>query len=585
MALRIVRNVEIIKPGMLRKDYDHHASSTWSLRDEPRSGKCRQRSTAHSRLCRAPPEKASTAARTRTRSRTEYIVRPRISSATVAVNRGSLRAVARLLAQLPGAVWLSLTPPQRKYHLFLVAFVLYLATNPLAAPGLISSPDVVPTTLLPVSIIRERDFDLDEFLDHPVAREHDWDNARWLVKIDDHYFSAYPVFTALLVTPLYLLPVVLGLGPQSSLVAYTLLGKTGAALLAAASVVLVYLSLRLVASELTALCLSVVYAFASSTWTTSSQALWQHATSQLLLAAGIYCLVRSQGEAKTYALSGLFIGLAVAARPPTAIVAVVLTVYVLHRSRGRFPHFVAGALPSLAVLLWYNHSTFGSPIATGYEAEAWAGWTTPLLIGLVGLLFSPSRGLLVYSPVFWFSIAGIAASWTKGLRDNPHIWLFRYLGVAVAGFTFLMSKWHSPGGWCFGPRMLIDITPLLTLLLIPAFKWLGRGRIVLLAFGVLLAISIAVQLAGLTMFDFGRYRQLPAARYEQPGFWSIRYSELAFYLDRFGVGGFLGRILGQAAVSGTLALFVTGGSLYLLRRRGLLEQQREETEHLREKPV
>ncbi|NIN66656.1 MAG: hypothetical protein GTO63_18610 [Anaerolineae bacterium] len=501
------------------------------------------------------------------------------------MNRRNLRSVTRLLAQLPGAVWLSLTLSQRKYHLFVVAVVLYLATNPLLAPGLISSLDVVPTTLLPVSIIRERDFDLDEFLDHPVAREHDWERANWLVKIDDHYFSGYPVFTALLVTPLYLLPVVLGLGPQSSLVAYTLLGKTGGALLAAASVVLVYLSLRLAASELTALCLSVVYAFASSTWTISSQILWQHATSQLLLAAGIYCLIRSQGEAKTYALSGLFIGLAVAARPPTAIVAVVLTVYVLHRSRGRFPHFVAGALGSLAFLLWYNHSTFGSPIAQGYEAEAWAGWTTPLLIGLVGLLLSPSRGLLVYSPVFWFSIAGIAASWTKGLRDNPHIWLFRYLGVAVAGFTFLMSKWHSPGGWCFGPRMLVDVAPLLTLLMIPAFKWLGRGRIVLVAFGVLLAISIAVQLAGLTMFDFSRYRQLPAARYEQPAFWSIRHSELAFYLDRFGVGGFLGRILGQAAVSATLALFVTGASLYLLRRRGLLEQHGEETEHLREKPV
>lgn len=213
-------------------------------------------------------------------------MRPRISSATVAVNGRSLRAVTRLLAQLPGAVWLSLTPSQRKCHLFLVAFVLYLATNPLAAPGLISSLDIVPTTLLPVSIIRERDFDLDEFLNHPVARERDWEKARWLVKIDDHHFSGYPVFTALLVAPLYLLPVVLGLGPQSSLVAYTLLGKTAAALLAAASVVLVYLSLRLVASELTALCLSVVYAFASSTWTISSQVLWQHPASQLFFAAG-----------------------------------------------------------------------------------------------------------------------------------------------------------------------------------------------------------------------------------------------------------------------------------------------------------
>ncbi|NIN68622.1 MAG: hypothetical protein GTO63_28735, partial [Anaerolineae bacterium] len=104
---------------------------------------------------------------------------------------------------------------------------------PLAAPGLIGVSDIVPTTLLPVSIIRERDFDLDEFLDHPAAREQNWEKTDWLVKTNDHYSSKYPVFTALLVTPLYLLPVVLGLGPQSSLVAYTLVSKTGAALLAA----------------------------------------------------------------------------------------------------------------------------------------------------------------------------------------------------------------------------------------------------------------------------------------------------------------------------------------------------------------
>ena len=152
-------------------------------------------------------------------------------------------------------------------------------------------------------------------------------------------------------------------------------------------------------------------------------------------------------------------------------------------------------------------------------------------------------------------------------------------------YTVLLSKWRGTGGWCFGPRLLVDATPLLVLLMIPAFKWLGRGRVVLVTLGVLLAISIAVQLAGLSMFDFGWYGLLPATRYDEPAFWSIRHSELAFYLDRFGVGGFLGRILGQGAVSGILALSVTAGALYLLRRRGLLEQHREETEHPRKKPV
>ncbi len=484
--------------------------------------------------------------------------------------RNSLRHLTRSLIRFPAALWLRLTPSQRTYHLFVTTFTLYLATNPFSAPGLMGPEDAMPTALLPVSIIRERDFDLDEFVDNPVRRDRNWENAYWVVAVGDHYFSKYPVLTSLLVTPLYLLPVSLGLDAQSSLLQYAVLVKTGAALLAAASVVLVYVSLRLVASELEAVCCALAYAFASPTWTISSQTLWQHAATQLLLAATIYCLLSAPRDAKSVTLAGLFVGLAVAARPVIAVVAVVVAAFVLHRSRNRAPYFIAGTTMPLAFLLWYNRTTFGSPFGQGYGAEALIGWATPLPLGLLGLLFCPNKGLLVYAPVFWLSMAGIVALWTRGLKDDAHLWLLRYLAVAVVGYTLVLSKWHSAGGWCFGPRLLADLTPLLALLMIPAFKWLGRGRVVFLAFSILLVISVAVQLAGLAMFDAEWYAQLPSTRYEEPAFWSIRHSELAMYIDRFGVAGFLGRMLRQGFLSGSLAVAVTAAPIILLRRRGLL---------------
>jgi hypothetical protein len=484
--------------------------------------------------------------------------------------RNSLRHLIRSFIRFPAALWLRLTPSQRTYHLFVTTFTLFLATNPFSAPGMMGSEDPMPTALLPVSIIRERDFDLDEFVDNPVYRDHHWENAYWLVAVGDHYFSKYPVLTSLLVTPLYLLPVSLGLDAQSSLLQYAVLVKTGAALLAAASAVLVYVSLRLVASESTAVCLTVAYAFGSPTWTISSQTLWQHAATQLLLAAAIYCLLSAQRDARSVALAGLFVGLAVAARPLIVVVAVVVAAFVLHRSRNRTPHFVAGITMPLVFLLWYNRTTFGSPFGQGYGAEALTGWTTPPALGLLGLLFCPSKGLLVYAPVFWLSVAGIVALWTRGLKDDAHLWLFRYLAVAVVGYTLVLSNWHGTGGWCFGPRLFSDLTPLLALLMIPAFKWLGQGRVVFLAFSILLAMSVAVQLAGLSMFDGSWYAQLPSTQYEEAAFWSIRRSELALYIHRFGVAGFLGRMLGQGLLSGSLAVAVTAAPIFLLRRRGLL---------------
>jgi hypothetical protein len=503
--------------------------------------------------------------------RRRFVVRPGLSLAAVRAGTRTRWELTRSLVRLPINVWLGLTRSQRKCHLFLVVFVLYVATSPSAAPGLTRIGDILPATVLPVSIIRERDFDLDEFLSHPVAREQRWERAYWMVKTDDHYFSKYPVFSALLVTPLYLIPVAFGLSAQSSLVDCALLGKASAAVVAASSVLLVYVSLRRVASELTALSLSLVYAFASSTWTISSQAMWQHGASQLFLAAAIYCLFSTAKGRKNAYLAGLFLGLAVAARPTNVFVALIVALYLLHRLPRRVPRLLGGAIIPLSLLFWYNHTVFGCPWCTGYAVESHVGWSTPLHTGLLGILFSPSKGLLVYSPVFIFSFLGIVASWKTEIRDQNTTWLFRYFGFAALGFILLMSKWHAwHGGWSFGPRMLVDATPLLILLIVPALQWTGHDRRIVAALAGLAVFSLCVQLAGLSMFDFGWYEEAAPTGHEQAAFWSIRDSQLAHYVGRYGVAGFLGRILGRGLFSAGLAASVSAAPMLLLRRRGRL---------------
>ena len=118
--------------------------------------------------------------------------------------------------------------------------------------------------------------------------------------------------------------------------------------------------------------------------------------------------------------------------------------------------------------------------------------------------------------------------------------------------------------------MLVDATPLLIPLMIPALQWMKYHRRIVAAFTGLAILSVCAQLLGLSMFDQGWYRQLSTTGYEEAAFWSVRHSELAFYVDRFGVAGFLGRMLGQGLFSGALAASVTASSICLLRRRGLL---------------
>ena len=77
------------------------------------------------------------------------------------------------------------------------------------------------------------------------------------------------------------------------------LAKLSASLIAALSVA-AFLAL---AEELTnrkaALLLTLVYAFGSQTWSTSSQALWQHGSSELEIVPGLLCFLWASSSRNT----------------------------------------------------------------------------------------------------------------------------------------------------------------------------------------------------------------------------------------------------------------------------------------------
>src|SRR5262249_41557538 len=120
---------------------------------------------------------------------------------------------------------------------------------------------------------------------------------------------------------------------------------------------------------------------------------------------------------------------------------------------------------------------------------AWAG---SIPEGLAGLLVSPSRGLLVYSPVLLFALGGAVLAF--GERVAP---LLRWLAGA-AGASVLMLAGFSVwwGGHSFGPRLLADVLPILALLLLPVWPRLQGSRPLRAVFLVLLGLSVGVQVVG-----------------------------------------------------------------------------------------
>ncbi|MFQ5873787.1 MAG: hypothetical protein ACE5JL_08290, partial [Dehalococcoidia bacterium] len=344
--------------------------------------------------------------------------------------------------------------------LFSVLLMLYLANGKTLASG-----DTAPARYLPLSILREGDFDLDEF---PFLYERG--TPYYLRFVNGHYVSDYPVGPALLALPFYLPSALGSVGSDSRFLAD--LEKLSAAAIVALSGVVLYLVLRRLTSLRMALFITAVYGLGTSSLSTSSQALWQHGPSQFALTVTLYCLVRGYSQSPWAAVAGFPMALAVISRPSDLMIALPLGAYVLLHHRRHVWGFLLSAVPPVLFQLWYNTTYFDNPFRTQWPLLESRLWTTPFWEGLTGILLSPSRGLFIYSPIFALSILGIGMAWRR--RGDL---LLRYLSVGVLLTILLYSKWWMWwGGWTYGPRLLADLTPILAVFLYPLKDVLLRSR-------------------------------------------------------------------------------------------------------------
>jgi hypothetical protein len=166
-------------------------------------------------------------------------------------------------------------------------------------------------------------------------------------------------------------------------------------------------------------------------------------------------------------------------------------------------------MPILVPLASYNWHFLGAPwrfgqtnlaardikVVTGSDTAGM--WSTPPWVGAAGLMLSPSRGLLVYSPFMIFALAGATQAWRR-----KEFAALRPLPLAILALWMIAScyfKWW--GGWCFGYRPIVDTMPLLAVLLVPVINWLFERRAALAVGAALLAWSVAVQWVGVWSYN------------------------------------------------------------------------------------
>ena len=319
-------------------------------------------------------------------------------------------------------------------------------------------------------------------------------SAYWIVRTRHNQLaSLYPVVTPLLVAPLYV-PAVVWLdahGWEQARVdrVAELMEKVSASLLASLASVLMFLLLRRERSRWS-LPLAVAFALGTNTWMISSQALWQHGTGELLIALALLLVVAPASRVRTASLGAVCVLIA-ANRPPDALIAGAFVLFIVWSRRRKALWLLAGAAVPLAALLYYNLNFIGH-VAGGYalgkapnEIFFRRDWS-----GVFGLLVSPTRGLLVFTPFLIFVPVGLI----QRLRAPSSRGLAVALSLAAAAQLLVYSQTDWRAGVAWGPRYLTDLLPILVWMLAPAplvLRPVARGLLVLA-----MAASVVVQIIG-----------------------------------------------------------------------------------------
>jgi len=363
------------------------------------------------------------------------------------------------------------------------------------------------------------------------------------------FVGAFGPTPGLAAFPLALAAHLAGVRLAEDVVATALIARLTASALIAASAALIYLTAIGFVSPIAALVISGAYAFGTCAWAISSQYLWQQTPEIFFLALGILCLMRARTTWVRGAAAGFALSAAAACRPTALLVAIVAAGWLLFTDRKALAAFVPAAIAPALWILSFNAHYFGAPFDFGqlaagarvaqFKTGSPELWQTPLWLGAAGLLLSPSRGLLIYSPFLAAAFAGAFLAW-----KDPRYRAFRFLTVATVALwipAFLWFDWW--GGWTYGYRPIIDTAPLLALLCLPAVATLSSRAFWRVSFALALAWSIFVQVLGAFAYSAWGWndRVIDAsgtrANIDLPAFrdrlWSFRDWQIGYLIANF----------------------------------------------------
>ena len=379
--------------------------------------------------------------------------------------------------------------------LLVMVFAVYLLED-----ARTPSTDTAGTLQVALSLLHEGNVDLNEFQNHGGNTLNF--NGREL------YF--FPLGTPLLATPfvfvvdrvlegVYRFDLYEYLKTAPDLVLAARIQGAIAALITSLACLIMYGIGRLSLSRARAIALALIFALCTPAWSTASRDLWQHTASILLISLALYLILLAERKQWLIQFVSLPLAFAYVVRPTNSISIVFLTLFVFLKYRPYFLRYVAWAAPVAILLFASNLALYGS-IMQPYYLPQRLGSNPDFVRTLAATLISPSRGLLLYTPVLLLAGVGVILKMRNGRFGALDLAIS---GIIIAHWLAISSFVHWWGGASFGPRLFTDIMPYFMYFLIPVLesaqmpRTAGRWALATAAGGLIL-ISFLIHYRGAT---------------------------------------------------------------------------------------
>jgi hypothetical protein len=353
-----------------------------------------------------------------------------------------------------------------------------------------------------------------------------------------HVRSAYPVVPAVIAAVPATLVHWTGLVDMDAPLSSNLIAKVTASALTAWAVALIFLAVARLVPPIPATFTAIAIGLGTNYWGLASQTLWRHETVAFGTALALWAWLRDPAEMRGahHWLGGIGLALAAASRPQGLVLVAAMLGWAAARAglrRTIAPAVVVGGLLAAAAILntWWFGGPLGALPALESVHPAVHGVPGPVSrapwVGAAGLLVSPSRGLLVFSPVLIVAVAALG-SWGFA-RAAGLAWLAVACVLQFAAYAAYAVWW---GGHTYGPRYLIDLlAPLSPFVALGADRVLRHTITGALAF-VLCVVSIGVSAAGAFIYPNERWNTSPAGvDLHHERLWDWRDSQIARAID------------------------------------------------------